>query len=330
MKKPYKMDPNYLQNYMRNVFGESYTIGNIIELHGGAQKTVYKIDCINGFSCVLYIWDLVDNFFQKEKLGEESDERSFGSDLFYLNNKYLSEKGINTPFLYDLKTDRNIYSFDYGLIQYIEGHKLESFLKNYEVTAERKLMQRVGDLITCMHSEKRNEFGCLESKAINNGKCHLLQLKKAIKDLSYTSQYDTSIQYNHDKILSILNELESKIKLRNEYRFIHWELGPDHILVNAEKEPFIIDIEGAKFFDVEYEHAFLKLRFGNFYRYFEDKDYDLDPDRMCFYQFYHHISLTSGGLKLLNRGFPNQKFAKELARYHTDCVLNLIKCYSQR
>jgi hypothetical protein len=45
--------------------------------------------------------------------------------------------------------------------------------------------------------------------------------------------------------------------------FIHGELGPDHILVNESLTPFLIDIEWAMFFDIEHEHSFLELRFGD-------------------------------------------------------------------
>ncbi|WP_438267919.1 hypothetical protein [Kitasatospora purpeofusca] len=46
---------------------------------------------------------------------------------------------------------------------------------------------------------------------------------------------------------------------------MHGELGPDHVLVDAAGEPVLIDIEGLMHFDVEWEHVFLRIRFGDQY-----------------------------------------------------------------
>src|SRR4051794_30344231 len=99
-----------LQDYIWKVFGTSCLVVKVSKMHGGAQKVVYKIDCNNGFSCVMYVWDIFANYFQEEKLSENINERSYGSDLFQLNNKYLIQQGIKTPALYDLNMERNRYS----------------------------------------------------------------------------------------------------------------------------------------------------------------------------------------------------------------------------
>lgn len=132
-----------------------------------------------------------------------------------------------------------------------------------------------------------------------------------------------SIRASHSNLLDTLYELESKIEPRSRYGFIHGELGPDHVLINDKLEPYLIDIEGTEFFDIEHEHSFLQFRFGDYYRYL--KNDTLDPNRMLFYRFHHHISLTSGGLRLLHRGFPNQQFAKDLTNHHSRCALRFIE-----
>lgn len=82
---------------MQKVFGTSYLVSNVTKMHGGAQKVVYKIDCSNGFSSVLYVWDLTMNYFQEEIANGDIHEQSYSSDLFELNNKYLIQQGIQTP-----------------------------------------------------------------------------------------------------------------------------------------------------------------------------------------------------------------------------------------
>jgi hypothetical protein len=148
-------------------------------------------------------------------------------------------------------------------------------------------------------------------------------MKNAKRELAYASQHIGSIGANQSKLLDIMYELESRIEPRSRYGFIHGELGPDHVLINANLEPYLIDIEGAGFFDIEHEHSFLEFRFGDFYRYLM-KD-TLDPHRMLFYRFHHHIGLTAGGLQLIHRGYPDQQFAKGIADHHSRCALRFIE-----
>ncbi|MGH2443908.1 MAG: aminoglycoside phosphotransferase family protein, partial [Chloroflexota bacterium] len=89
-----------------------------------------------------------------------------------------------------------------------------------------------------------------------------------------------------------------------EYALIHGELGPDHVLVDAQGRPAIIDIEGLMFFDVEWEHAFLEFRFGEHYHHLWHDG--LDAARIRFYKLCLHLSLCSGPLRLLDGDFPDR------------------------
>ncbi|GIP35662.1 aminoglycoside phosphotransferase [Paenibacillus sp. J2TS4] len=313
-----------LQEYVRKVFGASYVVDTVTKMRGGAQKMVYKIDCSNSFSCVLYVWDLSMNYFEEEIANQDINEQSYGSSLFEINNKFLIQHGIQTPFLYDLNKERNHYPFDYALVEYVNGQKAEDYFYHSDSKVQDKVFLRLGEMLSSMHANERHYFGKPNEIGINateNG--HLIQMENAKVQLSYASHYIESIKSNQNKLLDTLYELESRIKPRAQYGFIHGELGPDHILVNEKLNPLLIDIEGAMYFDIEHEHSFLEFRFGDFYRYL--KNDALDPDRMLFYRFHHHISLTSGGLKLLHRGFPDQQFAKDLAEHHSKYALRFIE-----
>lgn len=317
------LDQADLQDYIGRVFGSSYLVTSVSRMHGGAQKVVYKMECSNGFSCVLYVWDLSMNYFEEEKANEDINERSYGSDLFELNNKFLIQHGIQTPALYDLNKEKDRYPFDYALVEYIDGRKAEDYFHHADLRVQNKVFQRLGDMLTTMHTNERRIFGKVNANEIISEQCHFLQMENAKVQLAYASQYIEKIGSNQSKLLDKLHELESRIKPRQQYGFIHGEMGPDHVLVNDKLEPFLIDIEGAMFFDIEHEHSFLEMRFGDFYRYL--KNDKLDPDRLLFYQLHHHISLTSAGLKLQHRGFPDQQFAKGLAEYQSERALRFIE-----
>lgn len=256
MDVTYHIDQADLQDYIGRIFGTSYLVARVSRMHGGAQKVVYKIECSNGFSCVLYVWDLSMNYFEEEKANEDINEQSYGSDLFELNNKYLTQHGIQTPALYDLNKERDRYPFDYALVEYIDGRKAETFFQHSELAAQDKVFQQLGDMLTTMHTTERQFFGKANANEISTEQCHSLQMENAKVQLAYASQHMEKIGSNQSKLLDKLYELESRIKPRKQYGFIHGELGPDHVLVNDKLEPFLIDIEGAAFFDIEHEHSF--------------------------------------------------------------------------
>jgi hypothetical protein len=292
-------------------------------MHGGAQKVVYKIDFFIKFSCILYVWDITMNYFQEEIAYEAIHARSYGSDLFEINNHYLLENGIRTQALYYLNKDRSRYAFDFAFVEYINGQKAEVYFHNSDPRIQDKVFAKIGDLVSGMHAKERHFYGKPNQLDSNLGSCHLVLLENAKVQLSYASQHFESIRENQSKLLGTLYELESRIEPRSRYGFIHGELGQDHVLVTDNFEPYLIDIEGAEFFDIEHEHSFLELRFGDFYRYLKNEHLDLN--RKLFYRFHHHISLTSGGLKLLHRGFPDQQFAKRLADHHCKRTLEFVK-----
>ncbi|UVI33838.1 aminoglycoside phosphotransferase family protein [Paenibacillus spongiae] len=307
---------------MEKVLGSGYIIERVTRMHGGAQKVVYRIDCRNGFTCVLYVWDLTMNYFQEEIANGQTDDQPYGGRLFELNNTYLTRRGVRTPALYDLNQDRDRYPFDYALVQYVEGPKAEAYFQHADSRVKAALFEQLGEMLTIMHGDERASHGELSRFGLHPRACHLQQLENANVQLAYAARHMDSIGANQSKLLDKLNELEARIEPRNRYGFIHGELGPDHVLVNDKLEPYLIDIEGASFFDIEHEHSFLEFRFGEYYRYL--KNDALDSDRMLFYRFHHHLSLISGGLKLLHRGFPDQRFARELAGAHARSALQFI------
>ncbi|WP_018754888.1 phosphotransferase [Paenibacillus terrigena] len=322
MERNFHLDLSDLQTYVGNVFGTNHRVTDMVRLHGGAQKVIYRLNCSNGFSCVLYVWDLTMNFFQEEIESNGADHRSYGSDLFAMNNRFFKEQGIRTPALYDLNQDQTKYPFDYALVEYMEGQKAEVYFHESDTRVQDALFHQIGDMLAGMHGNIRQTFGKVNDREEARENCHLLQKKDAENQLLYASQYIEPIKAHYSQLLDMLHVLASRIAPRNRYGFIHGELGPDHILVNQQLEPYLIDIEGAEFYDIELEHSFLELRFGEYYRYL--KHDTLDPNRMAFYRFYYHISLTAGGLKLLHRGFPDQQFARDLAAYHSRCALGYL------
>lgn len=101
---------------------------------------------------------------------------------------------------------------------------------------------------------------------------------------------------------------------RHAYGLIHGELGPDHKLVDPDGHPVLIDIEGLMYVDVEWEHVFLRIRFGEDYPV--PHRAGLDEDRLRFYRLATHLSLVAGPLRLLEGDFPDRAFMRSVVEAH--------------
>jgi hypothetical protein len=76
------------------------------------------------------------------------------------------------------------------------------------------------------------------------------------------------------------------------------------------------------FFDVEWEHAFLELRFGEHYRWLRASD--LDDRRLRFYRLALCLSLIAGPLRLLDGDYPDREPMLEIAEYNIARALALL------
>ena len=75
------------------------------------------------------------------------------------------------------------------------------------------------------------------------------------------------------------------------------------------------------YFDVEWEHAFTRMRFGRAYEPLHAPG--LDPARLRFYEFAQSLSLIEGPLRIADGDFPDRDFMRGIANWHTDKVLRL-------
>ncbi|WP_018220300.1 hypothetical protein [Salinispora pacifica] len=133
---------------------------------------------------------------------------------------------------------------------------------------------------------------------------------------------DARLADAHDRITDHLRRLRDAVTVRHDYRLIHGELGPDHVLVPPSGAPAIIDIEGMTFFDVEWEHAWLQLRFGDAYPTLQPVK--LDPNRLEFYRFAQVLSLIEGPLRIADTDFPDRQWMLALAERNVTKALAVI------
>ncbi|MFH9347656.1 hypothetical protein [Kitasatospora sp. NPDC017646] len=104
---------------------------------------------------------------------------------------------------------------------------------------------------------------------------------------------------------------------------MHGESGPDHVRVDAAGQPVVIDVEGSMYFDVEWEHVFLRIRLHEAYRPLAAAG--LDEDRLAPYLPAQRLSLTAGPLRLLDGGFPDRAAMAGTAAYNLNRALERVR-----
>lgn len=305
-----------LQTLIQTVFEKDYEITAITRLLGGAQKGVYKVDCSNLFSCVLYIWDDSLSYFDASEIKEIFTSNS--AILFERNYELLKTHGISVPKLYDIDRSKTTFPFEYALVEYIDGSDLESLLYNEKVDCIL-MLRDLRDNLKKVHSIKNPEVGDLRGYQDSTFCCEDYVKQSLECSLAYLFEHYEPIKELKEQLVKVSCMLYESIEKRKEYSFIHWELGPNHVMVDRFNKIYLIDIEGMKFFDIEYEYSFLQLRFGKYY--LDVASLSVDPNRMKYYKFYHHISCIEGGCYLINQDYYDLSDAYGMVEYNYNELL---------
>jgi aminoglycoside phosphotransferase (APT) family kinase protein len=137
---------------------------------------------------------------------------------------------------------------------------------------------------------------------------------RALAHLDAVAARDPRIADARDRIATHMAELRAAVAPRSTYGLVHGELGPDHVLVTPAGEPVLIDIEGLTYFDVEWEHAWLLMRFGDRYRSLGA--FELDAARLELYRYAQVLSLIEGPLRIADTDFPDRGWMLDLAEYN--------------
>jgi hypothetical protein len=162
-----------------------------------------------------------------------------------------------------------------------------------------------------LHSIQRGEWGTVLDKAPQTEDYPAETLKGTLPDLAGLAQVHAGVGQCEDRVRNRLNFLQQKMARREKYPFIHNELGPDeHFLIREDGEITMLDIDGCHFADLEREHAYLRLRFAEFYPALTRPD--LDPIRMDYYQLCLHIMAAYGHYLLLKQGYPGEEDIRQI------------------
>jgi hypothetical protein len=332
--------PESLAGVVRAAFGPGPRLAAVDRLRGGSKKGVYRLTFDDGATVIGYLWNAAENYWPagRRETGESHADPfsdASGADLFEASHAYLDGLGVRVPQVYLLDRSRAAYPADIALVEDVPGESLETQLERGLPSADQALAQ-LGAAVSVLHQQRGPRFGKLayvlrgaadqdgsaQDAASSQRSCEQVVLDRALADLDTAAARVERLAAARGPLADVTRGLAAAVPARAQYGLIHGELGPDHVLIDNRGHPVIIDIEGVMFFDIEWEHAFLELRFGEHYRWLRASD--LDEQRMRFYRLALYLSLIAGPLRLLDGDYPDREPMLEIVEANITRALALL------
>jgi hypothetical protein len=320
-------DVESMRPVVRAAFGGGRSLLGVERLAHGSKKGAYRLTMDDGGTALAYAWDDAEDYWQGV-LPEGADDpadpfsHSSGLALFEAAALRLAATGVRCPELLLADRSRALYPADIAVVEDVTGGSLETLLDKDPAAAERPLSV-IADWLTAMAAVRSPSLGKVAFVDAGGrwpgGACETIMLDRALAHLTEIAGRDRRAADAQGRLGQILYSLAEPIEPRAGSALIHGELGPDHVLLDRRGDPVLIDIEGAMYFDVEVEHVWVRMRFGEHYAKLSRGG--LDEDRLRFYQLCMHLNLVTGPLRIADTSHPEREWFRDLAEYHLQRVL---------
>jgi hypothetical protein len=318
-----------LSGLVRDALGAGCHVVAVDRLRGGSKKGVYRVrlDGSHPASVIIYSWAEAENFWPGAHEGDLADPFAPASGLvpFLTAQRSLNSLGVRVPQVLLADDSRRQYPADVAVVEDASGSTLEALFET-DPTRAAGALGDLAEMLEVMHRHQAQHYGRVDllerGGSASEISCERRVLDRAMRDLEETAGRDGRIAAADTALCDRLQELADRVSPRAQYGLIHGELGPDHVLVDAEGHPVLIDIEGLMYFDVEWEHVFLQLRFGEWYPALARPG--LDPQRLDLYMLAMRLSLVAGPLRLLDGDFPDRAFMQGIAEHNLKEALALL------
>jgi hypothetical protein len=318
-----------LEGVVRVAFGPGRRLAAVQRLCGGSKKGVYRLSLDDGRTVIGYIWSAAENYWPAPR-GPAADAEPFGeasgAGLFEAAGARLAAVGVRTPRVYLLDRTLTVYPAEIALVEDVRGGTLEQWLERGDPGGQQALL-RLAAALRAMHGCRGRQIGRVAladgGVAPSGRTCEQIVLDRALGHLADATSRVGRVAAAHDALEAVTAGLAAEVQPRADYRLIHGELGPDHVLIDERGEPVLIDVEGLMFFDVEWEHVFLRLRFDEHYRSLREDG--LDEERLRFYRLAMHLSLIAGPLRLLDGDFPDREPMLRIVEYNIGKALEFVR-----
>jgi aminoglycoside phosphotransferase (APT) family kinase protein len=320
-------DAESLRPVVRAALGSDRSLLSVERLAGGSKKGVYRLTMDDGGTALMYAWDDSEDYWQgvlPESADDPADPFSHASGLalFEAAARRLTSAGVRCPEVLFTDRSRSLYPAEIAVVEDVAGGSLEALLERDPLAAQRPLSV-LADWLAAMAAIRSRSFGkvaFVDAGGRSAGKsCERVTLDHAMAQLQEIAEHDRRAAGAQGRLEETLHSLTEPIEPRTTAALVHGELGPDHVLLDCRGEPVLIDIEGAKYFDVETEHVWMRMRFGGHYAKLSQGG--LDEDRLRFYQLCMHLDLVAGPLRIAGTSHPEREWFRSVAEYHLQRAL---------
>ncbi|KUM88681.1 MULTISPECIES: phosphotransferase family protein [Streptomyces] len=299
----------------------------VTRLRGGTKKGVYRLLLDDDTTVVAYVWSPDEDYWDAGP-SDLRDPFSAGTSrgVFTAAHDRLVAAGVRTPRLLHADAER-----DAVVVEDLRGGSLEDALERDPVAGRAALEQLAGELAT-LHAQQGPAFGkvgLVDNGGTSYGSSASRRVTEgALRDIGEAALRDERIAGVREDLEESLRRLDAAVRPRDRHSLIHGELGPDHVLLDDRGRPALIDVEGLMYFDVEWEHVFLRIRFQERYDVLRAPARELDEDRLRLYRLAMHLSLVAGPLRLVEGDFPHPEGMREIAEHNLGEVLTLLRSAS--
>ncbi|GAA4719600.1 phosphotransferase family protein [Phytohabitans rumicis] len=310
--------PDDLHDLVTEQFGADRRLTSLDRLTGGSKKGVYRLGLDDRTSVILYTWAAAENYWPPSPaVPDDPFTDASGADLFATNHAALTAAGVRVPRLIMLDRGGKHLNVDIALVEDAGALRLEALMERDPAAAAGPL-SALGDALRRMHTTFGSRYGKLAAiardEASQTRRTEDVIVDRALGHLDAAAARDARLADARHRIAAHVGHLRGKVSPRSTYVLVHGELGPDHVLVTPDGEPVLIDFEGLAYFDVEWEHAWLRMRFDDAYPAL--RPVDLDPDRLELYRYAQVLSLIEGPLRIADTDFPDRQWMLDLAEWN--------------
>ncbi|ULR50384.1 phosphotransferase family protein [Streptomyces deccanensis] len=318
-----------LASAARAALGGGRRLEAVERVAGGSKKGVYRLVMDDATTAIAYLWDDAENYWPAAEGDDDLTDPfspGLGLDLFEAAHTRLTALGVRVPAIRLVDREGGAHGpADLAIVEDLRGESLEDLLAR-DRRAAAPVMARLAESLAAMRAHRAPAYGkaaVVDAGGTSRGtSCEGVVLDRALRDLAEAASRDPRMAGARDRLEERLLGLAAAVRPRAEYAVVHGELGPDHVLVDADGNPVAIDIEGVMYFDVEWEHVFLRIRLHDDYRPLEVAG--LDEDRLALYLLAQRLSLTAGPLRLLDGDFPDRAFMADIAEHNLRQALELV------